>query len=313
MNEDDDDDLDFDDDDLDDDNDDVNPDDSQMSYNQITVKFGGDGNIKVETLTEFLRGYKDLLHLINTELGYAPNDLIIEVSPPENGSFKIKLAPKYQNVLLNAAAGLVVSTLSGVLVYHMTKPSSTSDINTVEEILKKNDLTEKNLSKNVYNVYHNSGAHQTINQTFITVNGDGNITDLNIKRDDKEIIDVKKEQLTELISTDSESTFEEPAKEDILTDEAVLVIKTIHFEGQGKWAFIFRGYPIRAIIKDEKFLSKLNNEPFTKGDTLKVLLSRKRTFDEELQTYLVDQTSYVIEEVLEHKSKLDEKKNQLGF
>ncbi|MEQ9286849.1 MAG: hypothetical protein RIG77_08080 [Cyclobacteriaceae bacterium] len=284
-----------------------------MAENQITVKFGGDGNIKVETLTEFLGNYKHLLYLINSELGYAPDDLVVEVSPPENGSFKIKLAPKYQNVMLNAAAGLVVSTLSGVLVYHMTKPTSSNDVEAVEQVLKEKDLSEKDLSKNVYNVYHNSGAHQTINQTFLIVNGDKNITDLNIKRDDEEIIDVKREQLKELISDSNESEVEELPKSDVLTDEAILVIKTIHFEGQGKWAFIFRGYPIKAIIKDEEFLSKLSNEPFTKGDTLKVLLSRKRTFDEELQTYLIDQTSYVIEKVLEHKSKLDEQNNQLGF
>ena len=40
--------------------------------NQLTIKFGGDGNIKIETLTDFLDEYKDLLYLINTELGYKP-------------------------------------------------------------------------------------------------------------------------------------------------------------------------------------------------------------------------------------------------
>ena len=61
-------------------------------WKQLTkIKFGGDGNIKVDTLTEFLNNYLQLINLINNELGYNPNDMIIVVSPPENGSFKIKL------------------------------------------------------------------------------------------------------------------------------------------------------------------------------------------------------------------------------
>ena len=91
--------------------------------NQITIKFEGDGNIRIQTLTDFLDNYKSLLYQINNSLGYGPDDLNIEVSPPENGSFKIKLLPKYENILLSTAGTIVASTLSGLIVYHMTKPT----------------------------------------------------------------------------------------------------------------------------------------------------------------------------------------------
>ena len=68
-------------------------------HNQLTINFGGNGNIKVETLTEFLDNYKQLLHIINNELGYKSDDMIIEVSPPENGSFKIKLKSISQKII----------------------------------------------------------------------------------------------------------------------------------------------------------------------------------------------------------------------
>ena len=92
---------------------------------------------------------------------------------------------------------------------------------------------------------------------------------------------------------------------DVLKDEVQLVVKTIHFEGNAKWVFVFRGYPIKALIKDPEFIKKLNNEAFRKGDTLTVLLARNRTYDEDLQTFIVDQNSYVIEKVINHISKVD--------
>ena len=88
--------------------------------NQLTIKFGGDGNIKVDTLTEFLDNYKQLLYLINNELGYNPDDMIIEVSPPENGSFKIKLKSKYKDLILEKMGDLTVGTLVGLLILFAT-------------------------------------------------------------------------------------------------------------------------------------------------------------------------------------------------
>jgi len=57
----------------------------------------------------------------------------------------------------------------------------------------------------------------------------------------------------------------------------------------------------------------MKNEAFRKGDALKVILSRKRNFDKDLQTYIVDQNSYVIEKVLEHKSKLTDNQKKLNL
>lgn len=280
--------------------------------NQITIRFQGDGNIKVQTLTDFLNNYKQLLYQINTNLGYAPDDLVIEVYPPENGSFKINLSPKYQNAILKTVGAIVATTLSGLLVYHLTQPSQPATIEQIETILEEKGISDKDLPKNVRNLYHYSGANQTINQTFIIVDGDEKITGLTIDQDETEIINIPKARIKEFISDSLQIEEQEQPKEDTLTDEAILVIKTIHFEGNAKWAFIFRGYPIKAVIRDEKFIERLNNEPFRKGDSLKVILSRKRHFDEDLQTYIVDQSSYSIDKVLEHTSK-DDNSNQLSI
>ncbi|MFD1293862.1 hypothetical protein ACFQ5N_08450 [Lutibacter holmesii] len=274
-----------------------------MNNEQLTIRFGGDGNIKIETLTEFLDNYKILLYQINQEFGYSPDDLIIEVSPPENGSFKIKLSPKYKDLLVTSLTTLVVSTLSGLIIYHATKEEENSSIEEVKTLLEKHQIKDPKVNQYVYNIYQNTGTQQKINQTFVVVNNDSNISGLKIERDNEEIINVNQNEISELLQKTKIIETDEIPETDIVSDEQILIIKTIHFEGKGKWAFIFRGYPIKAIIKDTKFLERLSEEPFMKGDSLKVILSRKRTFDDELQTYIIDQNSYAIENVLLHKSK----------
>lgn len=275
-----------------------------MINNQITIKFGGDGNIKVDTLTEFLEIYKELIYSINNQLGYFSDDLIIEVSPPENGSFKIKISPKYEKILLKSFETIVVSTLAGLLLYYLTKPKEDKTLEQIKLLLEKQNV-EPEIVNNVYNIYQNTDAEQKIKQSFVIVNEDENITDLKIDKNDIEIINIPKSQFANIINRKEQIEIVTEPQKDVIRDEAILVVKTIHFEGNAKWVFIFRGYQIKASIKDSNFITKLNNEAFMKGDTFKVILARSRTYDEDLQTYIVDQNSYVIEQVLEHTSKID--------
>ena len=273
--------------------------------NQLTIKFGGDGNIRVETLTDFLDEYKNLLYLINTELGYKADDLVIEVSPPENGSFKIKIKSKYKDLILDKFGDLSVGVLLGLIAIYSANTGNKKDLEEIKTIIEQKHIQDPDIPKIVYNISLNSVAQQKIQQTFIIVNNDENITNLKIENKEREIISIPKSEFPKVIEDLSISESETIPESDVLTDEAILIIKTIHFEGNAKWAFIFRGYPIKASIKDFDFFERLNNQAFTKGDVLKVVLSRTRHYDEGLQTYIVDQSSYIIDKVIEHKSKLD--------
>lgn len=285
-----------------------------MENNELIIRFGGDGNIKVDTLTDFLEIYKELFYLINSQLGHNPDDLIIEVSPPENGSFKIKISPRYQKVILRSLETIITGTLSGLLVYYITTEKKETTQEDVKTTLEKSDIKDPEVQKNVYNIYQNTGAEQKIHQTFVIVNNDENVTNLKINNYDKEIVNLRKQEIAKIANykEDNLNVLQEISASDILRDEATLVVKTIHFEGNAKWVFVFRGYPIKALIKDQRFSANLSNEAFRKGDTLKVVLARKRHYDEELQTYIVDQNSYVIEEVIEHISKKDNQ-NKIDF
>ena len=272
---------------------------------QITIRFGGKGNINVETLTSFLEQYKQVLFQINNELGHNPNDLIVEVSPPENGSFKIKLKSKYKDLILDKIGDLTTGTLVGLVVLFASNLNNGVSKEEVEQILDERQIKDKEVKNTVYNIFQKGSAQKQIQQTFIVVNNDANINSLMIEQQEKEFVHIERNELPKLIEQMSNLELETSPQSDILTDEAMLIIKTIHFEGNAKWAFVFRGYPIKAYIKDTDFLTKLRTEAFRKGDSLKVVLSRKRNFDEDLRTYIVDQNSYVIEKVINHISKID--------
>lgn len=276
-----------------------------MENNELIIRFGGDGNIKVETLTDFLELYKELFFLINNQLGYSSEDLVIEVSPPENGSFKIKISPKYRNAILTGIGAILTGTISGLIVYYVTTEKKEMTPLNIKIVLDKSDISDPEIQKNVYNIYQNTGAEQKIHQTFVVVNNDPNVTDLKLNSKNQELVNLQKQEIAQIANHQNADIKleEENSVTDILKDEATLVIKTVHFEGNAKWVFIFRGYQIKALIKDQKFSENLANEAFRKGDTLKVILSRKRHYDEDLQTHIVDQNSYVIEEVIEHISK----------
>lgn len=126
---------------------------------QITIRFGGEGNINVETLTSFLEQYKQVLFQINNELGHNPNDLIVEVSPPENGSFKIKLKSKYKDLILDKIGDLTTGTLVGLVVLFASNLNNGVSKEEVEQILDERQLKDKEV-KILFITSFKKGAHK---------------------------------------------------------------------------------------------------------------------------------------------------------
>jgi len=274
--------------------------------NELTIRFGGDNHIKVETLTEYLNNYRFILYKINSNLGYSENDLIVEVSPPENGSFIIKINPKYQDVLMKQLGNIVVGSLSGLIVLWCTPKQENITKEDILQIIETIDSKEKHeITNQVFNLYQNNEIKQTINNTYRIIAKDENIESLDISRNNKKLITIPKSEFKKHIKEDSEFIKEKNEAEKTDIDEVIIIVKTVHFEGSAKWAFIWKGYPIKASIKDDIFLQKLSTESFKRGDILKVKLKRKSTFNSDLNTYIVDEKSYEIVEVLNHKSRTD--------
>lgn len=279
-----------------------------MNYEpDLIIKFGGAGNIKIETLTKFLEEYKKLLYIINAEFGYSEEDLSLEVSPPEKSSFKIQIHPRYKKQILAGIGTLAINVLGGIILYHTTKSENPEKANEI--------ITNNENGKIINKIYNSEQGKQIVNQTFILVDNDENINGLELDKEGERLISLNKKEISQIVSNnenqDKEST--EIETFDILNDKQTLILKTIHFEGQAKWAFIFKGYNIKATMNDEEFLKQMNNISFKKGDILTVILSRKRIYDEVLNTFIVDQNSYKIEKVLNHSNNAENSTAKLDF
>lgn len=274
--------------------------------NEITIRFGGDSHIKVETLIDYLENFKYILYRINSNLGYSEDDLIIEVSPPENGSFTIKINPKYKEAMLKSLGNIVVGAASGLIVLWCSPKQDNITKDDILQIIEKIDSREKQeITKQVYDLHQDIDIKQTINNTYKIIAKDESVQSLDISRNENKLIDVPKSEFKKYIKEDSEFIIDKNVTEKVDIDEATIIVKTVHFEGNAKWAFIWKGYPIKASIKDDLFLNKLSNESFKRGDILKVRLKRRLTFNTDLNTFIVDEKSYEIVEVINHKSRTD--------
>jgi len=281
---------------------------------EFLIRFGGENHIRVETLTEFLDSYRLLLYRINKQLGHSENDLIVDVFPPEDGSFKIRISPKYQSQLLNTISGIVAGTLSGLLLAWILTNDKNISVDEIAKIVESiESKNKKEITQQVYNIYQEIEVRQTINQTFEIVSKDENIQSLDISQNNKEILNIPKSDFQKYIRPQTLVHEKVLETEKIDIDKISIVIKTVVFEGYAKWTFIWNGYPITASIKDDIFLKKMNNEAFKRGDVLQVRLKKKSIFNEELNTYIVDEKSYEILEVLNHISRNNNESYTLGL
>ncbi|QGY42176.1 hypothetical protein GM418_00450 [Maribellus comscasis] len=272
--------------------------------NEFLIQFGGENHIRVETLTEFLEKYRFLLYRINNNLGYSTEDLTVEVSPPENGSFRIKISPKYENQLLNTVSGILGGTMSGLILAWVLSGSNALTVEDVQKIIEGIDSKQKTeITTQVYNIYQQNDVKQTINQSFEIVSKDNNIQSLDISQNNHKIISIPKSDFPKYIKPQSELIQEIIETEKTEIEQVSLIVKTVHFEGSAKWGFIWRGYPIKASLKDENFIKKLSSEAFKRGDILMVKLQKRSVYNEDLNTYIIDENRYEIVEVLNHISK----------
>jgi hypothetical protein len=208
-----------------------------------------------------------------------------------------------------------LAALAGLLILWISHSNEKNlSIGDVERIIKSiNQNNNKDVVLQVYNNYQLSEVKQTLNQTFEVVSKDGTISSLDVSLNNKEVINIPKIDFHKYIKTETILTEEIVETEKNDTVEASIIVKTVHFEGNAKWTFIWNGYQIKASVKDQKFKEKMSSEPFKRGDLLKVKLQKRSVYNEDLNTYIVDHKSYEIIEVMNHSSKSENKMTSMNL
>lgn len=78
-----------------------------------------------------------------------------------------------------------------------------------------------------------------------------------------------------------------------------LVIVGLNFERGSRWQFMYNGFKISMLVKDDALMQKIDEgERFGKGDAIKVKLRRVQKYNKDYRAY--ENKSYRIVEFLEH-------------
>lgn len=98
---------------------------------------------------------------------------------------------------------------------------------------------------------------------------------------------------------DGFDTEDDIPNEKIIDEDTTLVIVGLNFEPEARWQFMYNGFKISMIVKDDALMQKINEgERFGKGDAIKVKLRRIQRYNKDYRTY--ENKSYKIIEFYEH-------------
>ncbi len=257
-----------------------------------------DANILVNTLIH----YSTVIQEANNELSGGSRTVQVNINALKEGSFIIDISLSegikglFSSDTITYLAGLstIVGSVFQVYKHLKGKPIKKSDdIN----INIKGNNNQVNI-QNVVKIYNNRVVRQAISQSIETVSDAPEIESITLSGDRIENVTFKRDDFPELIYTDFDN-------EDIRSDEideyvdAELVIIGMKFEKGGKWSFIYNGFKIGIVVKDDILMQKIDEgERFGKGDSIRVKMKITKKFNPEFNVY--ENKSYKIVEFYEH-------------
>lgn len=81
--------------------------------------------------------------------------------------------------------------------------------------------------------------------------------------------------------------------------EATLTIVGLNFERGSRWQFMYNGFKISTVVKDDALMSKIDEgERFGKGDAIRVKLRITQRYNKDYKAY--ENKSFKIVEFYEH-------------
>lgn len=276
-----------------------------MKHKTMQLEFKGQTHsIDANTLVNILIYYQSVVTEANKQLSGGDREVTLKVNALKQGSFVVDVSVA-QNIVAQlfskdtmeyaAALCAVVGGVYQLYKYFKGKPVKTKeDKKAADTILKLGDNV--NITVNIYN---EQPVRQAVSKSMETANNDPSVEGFTIKDEDGgKCAEFDRKEFDEYIYDGfdaEESQPEERIEEEITT----LVIVGLNFERGSRWQFIYNGFKISMIVKDDALMQKIDEgERFGKGDSIKVKLRRLQKYNKEYGAY--ENKSYRIVEFLEH-------------
>lgn len=272
----------------------------------MQIKFEGqEHQIDANTLINVLIHYQTIITEANKELGGGAKHIELKVNAFEKGSFVVDVSV-IESLLKQVFSGDSMSYLANLCsvvgaVYAAYKLLKGKPAKTEEEkdaISIKGDNNTTIINPTIINVYNQRVVREAISKSIETSDSDVNVEGLCINCEDTHPVVFKKQEFKEYIYTDFESESSMPDEQIEIVD-TILTIIGLNFEAGSRWQFMFNGFKIQMIVKDDALMQKIDEgERFGKGDAVRVKLRIIKRYNPQYKAY--ENKSYKIVEFLEH-------------
>lgn len=255
----------------------------------MQLKFEGQTHsIDANTLINVLTHYQTVVNVANKQLGGGEKEIKLQINAIEKGSFVVDIS-LVQNIieqLFSHDSVSYIADLCGVVggiyaTYHWFKgrPCITDDDNKQIETLIKNN------KDCVIQVYNQPLVREAISRSIETSNADGCVEGFSVIEDNKTKTVFRREEFADYIYDDFDK--EESIPDERHVEEDVnLVIVSLSFERGSQWQFMYHGFKIKTIVKDDALMEQIDRGVrFGKGDAIFVRLKITQRFNKSFGAY----------------------------
>lgn len=259
-----------------------------------------DANILISTLVH----YTSVVQHANNELSGGSRNVGIQVNALKEGSFVIDVClTENIKALFSSDTVAYLSGLTTVVagVFQLYKhfkgsPADPSAMNNVPLKIKNN---QGNITiNNIVNIYNTQAVRNAISKSIEAAKEDSSIEGITLSNGKDESVSFSQSEFADLIYTDFDNEDKKP-DESVEFVDTTLVITGLKFEKGGRWNFIYNGFKISLVVKDDALMREIDNGArFGKGDSIRVKMKILKKYNPEYDVY--ENKSYKIVEFYEH-------------
>lgn len=276
----------------------------------MRIKFDGDAHqIDSNTLINCLIHYNAIMAIANDIYGNGGKRISVKVNALEKGSFVIDLSlcdetikTLFSKDTVEYLAGLV-TIFGGVWAAHKYfkgRPAKSDEDraafrSVIKQVAKDADVT---ITNTIINVYNQPDTRKAVSDSISTADEDGNVEGVNIAGDGIEPVTIKRGEFKSLEYDGFDHEDDVPREKEEIVD-ARLTIIGLNFERGSRWQFMYNGFKIGMVVKDDALMQKIDEgERFGKGDSIHVKMRIVKAYNPSYHAY--ENKSYKIIEFYEH-------------
>ena len=277
-----------------------------MKTKRMKIVFDGQTHqIDANTLINVLIHYQTVISASNKELSGGSKSVELKVNALEKGSFIVDVSViESIKGLFSANTMEYLASLSAVVggvyaAYKCLKGKPAKSASEKESIIiKGNDNQTTIINNSIINVYNQPAVRESISKAIETSSEDANVEGVTFDSGSPEPTTFERESFKDYIYNDFDEELSIPEEKVEIVD-AMLTIIALNFESGSRWQFLFNGFKIQMIVKDDALMKKIDEgERFGKGDAIHVKMKILKKYNPVYKGY--ENKSYKIIEFIEH-------------